>query len=118
MRIALPSLECYEIVEEGDDEEIEEVLQVDMSRPLLVEAEWPGMEDKETEHSKTPLIARLFTSLSGISGRGLPDLESTEERTDEEGGENSPKSIRCLAEPVMMEHFTARRPTVQIESHI
>lgn len=59
----------------------------DLSRPLLVEAEWPGMEDQETEHCKTPLIARVFAvgpaSLDeeGSSGAGPP----------------SPKSLRCLA---------------------
>ncbi|KAL2347640.1 hypothetical protein Fmac_001640 [Flemingia macrophylla] len=88
-----PPMEYYEIVEEGD--EIEEQTHNDISRPLLVEAEWPGIEDKETEHSKTPFIARIFKSISGISSSTIPELEVTVES----GGENSPKSIRCLAEP-------------------
>lgn len=52
-----PPLEYYEIVEEEDQtseiEEVPIVIQV-LSRLLLVEAEWPGMEDKETEYWKTP----------------------------------------------------------------
>ncbi|KAL6324777.1 hypothetical protein AAG906_018304 [Vitis piasezkii] len=88
-----PPLEYYEIVEEGN--EIEEVVTAnDLSRPLLVEAEWPGMEDKETEHCKTPFIARVFTRISSISPSTFPDVGSVEE-----GGPNSPKSIRCLVEP-------------------
>ena len=87
-----PPLEYYEIVEEGD--EIEEVNANNLSRPLLVEAEWPGMEDKETEHCKTPLIARVFASLSNISQSTIPDVGSLQE-----GGPSSPKSIRCLVEP-------------------
>ncbi|KAJ9682771.1 hypothetical protein PVL29_018653 [Vitis rotundifolia] len=88
-----PPLEYYEIVEEGN--EIEEVVTAnDLSRPLLVEAEWPGMEDKETEHCKTPFIARVFTRISSISPSTFPDVGSVEE-----GGPNSPTSIRCLAEP-------------------
>ncbi|XP_038693922.1 protein PIN-LIKES 2 [Tripterygium wilfordii] len=90
-----PPLEYYEVVEEGV--EIEEQLPVnvnDISRPLLVEAEWPGMEDKETEHSKTPFIARIFNNVSNLSQTSIPDLEHSAD-----GGGNSPRSIRCLAEP-------------------
>lgn len=90
-----PPLEYYEIVEEGAEIEIEEQEAVnDVSRPLLVEAEWPGMEDKETEHSKQPFIARIFQSISSVSQSSVPDLEVTGE-----GAPNSPRSIRCLAEP-------------------
>ncbi|XP_014519450.1 protein PIN-LIKES 2 [Vigna radiata var. radiata] len=88
-----PPMEYYEIVEEGAEIEEEQALN-DISRPLLVEAEWPGIEDKETEHSKTPFIARIFKSISGISPSNIPELEATAE-----SGGNSPKSIRCLAEP-------------------
>ncbi|KAL4365279.1 hypothetical protein AHAS_Ahas07G0090200 [Arachis hypogaea] len=88
-----PPMQYYEIVEEGN--EIEEQRLNDISRPLLVEAEWPGIEDKETEHSKTPFIARVFKSISGISSSTVPDLEITAESS----GGNSPRSIRCLAEP-------------------
>lgn len=87
-----PPFEYYEIVEEGN--EIEEVDENNLSRPLLVEAEWPGMEDKETEHCKTPLIARVFASISSISHSTIPDFGSLHE-----GGPSSPKSIRCLVEP-------------------
>ncbi|MED6113556.1 Protein PIN-LIKES 2 [Stylosanthes scabra] len=89
-----PPMEYYEIVEEGN--EIVEQRLNDISRPLLVEAEWPGIEDTETEHSKTPFIARVFKSISGISSSTVPDLEITAESS---GGGNSPRSIRCLAEP-------------------
>ncbi|KAJ1401415.1 Membrane transport protein [Sesbania bispinosa] len=88
-----PPMEYYEIVEEGAEIEEERTLN-DISRPLLVEAEWPGMEDKETEHCKTPFIARVFKSISGISSSAIPDLEVTVESSG-----NSPRSIRCLAEP-------------------
>lgn len=94
-----PPLEYYEIVDEGveiaeEGVEIEEQQAVnDVSRPLLVEAEWPGMEDKETEHSKQPFIARTFQSISNVSQLSS-DLE-----VSGEGGVNSPRSIRCLAEP-------------------
>ncbi|KAK7407680.1 hypothetical protein VNO78_09691 [Psophocarpus tetragonolobus] len=88
-----PPMEYYEIVEEGTEIEAERALN-DISRPLLVEAEWPGIEEKETEHSKTPFIARVFKSISGISSSTIPELDVAAE-----SGGNSPKSIRCLAEP-------------------
>ncbi|KAF5201089.1 Auxin efflux carrier-like protein [Thalictrum thalictroides] len=100
-----PPLEYYEIVEEGI--EIEEQPNTDISRPLLVEAEWPGMEDKETEHCKTPFIARIFNnSISSGSQSTFPDLDLMEEgagaSTSPRGGSRSPRSIRCLAEPRMV----------------
>lgn len=89
-----PPLEYYEIVEEGV--EIQEQQAVNnISRPLLVDAEWPGIEDKETEHSKTPFIARIFKSVSNISQSTLSDVDFP----GEGGGGGSPRSIRCLAEP-------------------
>lgn len=87
-----PPLEYYEIVEEGGEKD--EPPTNDISRPLLVEAEWPGIEEKETEHSKTPFIARIFKSISSVSQTTLPDVDLSGE-----GGGNSPRSIRCLAEP-------------------
>ncbi|CAK9153355.1 unnamed protein product [Ilex paraguariensis] len=93
-----PPLDYYEVVEQEEGVEIQEQLSVDnLSRPLLVEAEWPGMEDKETEHCKTSIIARVFTSVSSISQTSIPEPDSLEE-----GGSRSPKSIRCLAEPRMV----------------
>ncbi|KAG5532283.1 hypothetical protein RHGRI_026796 [Rhododendron griersonianum] len=90
-----PPLEYYEIVEEAVEiEEHREGNDNDVSRPLLVEAEWPGIEDKETEHSKTPFIARIFNSATSDTQTGFPELDLTVE----EGG-NSPESVRCLAEP-------------------
>ncbi|GAB2300052.1 Protein PIN-LIKES 2 [Dionaea muscipula] len=93
-----PPMEYFEIVENAV--EIEEEVVVDdgdLSRPLLHEAEWPGIEDKETEHSKTPFLAKIFKNISSISENGDSDL-----RVVEEGGGNSPRSIRCLEEPRMV----------------
>ncbi|XP_057447797.1 protein PIN-LIKES 2-like [Lotus japonicus] len=91
-----PPMEYYEIVDEGNEIEQDRALN-DISRPLLVEAEWPGMEDKETEHSKTPFIARIFQSISGISTSAIPENHDLDAIV--ESDENSPRSIRCLAEP-------------------
>ncbi|KAJ9140844.1 hypothetical protein P3X46_031441 [Hevea brasiliensis] len=88
-----PPLEYYEIVEEGFEIE-EQQPTPDVSRPLLVEAEWPGIEDKETEHAKTPFIARIFNSISSVSQTNFPDIELAGDSSA-----NSPRSIRCLAEP-------------------
>ncbi|KAI3907177.1 hypothetical protein MKW92_053897 [Papaver armeniacum] len=93
-----PPMEYYDIVDEGmRDEEITPVH--DMSRPLLVEAEWPGMEDKETEHSKRPFIATVFNSLSNFSHQSLSDSDVDAPMAS---GASSPKSVRCLAEPKMV----------------
>ncbi|KAF9683931.1 hypothetical protein SADUNF_Sadunf04G0065200 [Salix dunnii] len=91
-----PPLEQYEIV----DEVIEiDLVPVDPNKPLLVEAELPGIEEMETEHSKTPFSPRIFNSVSGTSETNFPDLETIEEGRVE-GGESSSKPIwRCLAEP-------------------
>ncbi|KAI4357694.1 hypothetical protein L6164_001628 [Bauhinia variegata] len=92
-----PPMEYYEIVEQGseiEEEQPSERALNDISRPLLVEAEWPDMEDKETEHSKSPFIARIFKNFSGVSSANVPELEISVEN-----GGNSPRSIRCLAEP-------------------
>ncbi|KAF3432225.1 hypothetical protein FNV43_RR26964 [Rhamnella rubrinervis] len=89
-----PPLEYYEIVEEGVEIQ-EQAATNDISSPLLVEAEWPGIEDKETEHSKTPFIARIFKSISNVSQSTLSDVEFS----GEGGGGSSPRSVRCLAEP-------------------
>lgn len=99
-----PPLEnYYEVVgEESVEIEEQQVTSTnDLSRPLLVEAEWPGMQENETEHCKTPFIARVFTSQTSI-----PDSDILEEGGGG-GGEQqeqpkSPKSIRCLAEPQMV----------------
>nr|XP_043617292.1 protein PIN-LIKES 2 [Erigeron canadensis] len=96
-----PPMEYYEVVEEdGEIEIVPENLPVnDLSRPLLHEAEWPGMEDKETEHCKTPFIARVFASISDFSQTSIPDPDSLEDALERP---RSPKSIRCLAEPRMV----------------
>ncbi|XP_050225707.1 protein PIN-LIKES 2 [Mercurialis annua] len=88
-----PPMQFYEVVDEGS--EIEELQpSSDASRPLLVEAEWPGIEDKETEHTKTPFIARIFNSISSRSQTNFPDLD-----LNGESSSTSPRSISCLAEP-------------------
>lgn len=94
-----PPMEYYEIVDEGVEiEEQKHCNDNNISRPLLVEAEWPGMEEKETEHSKTPFIARVFNSISNVSQTAIPDLELN----NAEGSGSSPRAIRCLAEPRMV----------------
>ncbi|OIT37005.1 PREDICTED: protein PIN-LIKES 2-like [Nicotiana attenuata] len=90
-----PPMEYYEVVEEGVEKEVDQQMDNEESRPLLVEAEWPGIEDKENEHSKTPLVAKIFMSVSNLSISNTPDIENN---IVEDAGE-SPKSIRCLAAP-------------------
>lgn len=92
-----PPMEFYEVVEEGVEIE-EQKATDDVSRPLLIEAEWPGIEDKETEHCKTPFIANVFNNVSSVSQSSFPDdIETSGEISG--NAPNSPKSIRCLAEP-------------------
>ncbi|KAJ6684306.1 PROTEIN PIN-LIKES 2 [Salix viminalis] len=81
-----PPLEQHEIVDE--EVEIQEA-PADLSNPLLVEADWPGIEEKETGNSKTPLIARLFNSISSISQTSLPEMEAIEEGGEAGGGTSS-----------------------------
>ncbi|KAF7808790.1 protein PIN-LIKES 2 [Senna tora] len=91
-----PPMEFYELIDEEEQEgeqEQEERISTNLSKPLLVEAEWPGIEDKETQHSKTPFIARMFKN---ISGGNNPDLEISEEGSF---SGNSPRMMSCLAEP-------------------
>ncbi|XP_060215788.1 protein PIN-LIKES 2 [Lycium barbarum] len=86
-----PPMEYYEVVNEKEDKDKEDEHEDnEASRPLLVEAEWPGIEDTETEHSKMPLVAKIFmSSLSNI-----PDTDNNvEDATD------THESIRCLAAP-------------------
>nr|CAD1838406.1 unnamed protein product [Ananas comosus var. bracteatus] len=89
-----PPMEYYEII--ADENEIQAAQEPigDMSRPLLQEAEWPGMIDKETEHSKTPFIARVFMSISGSSLNAFPDFDLSEEGITGGAGPSSPKSLR------------------------
>lgn len=94
-----PPMEFYEIVEEGT--EIEELVESndtdnDVSKPLLMEAEWPGIEEKETENCKAPFIARIFKSISNVSQSTFPDLDHSR---DSSTTPTYPESIRCLAEP-------------------
>lgn len=97
-----PPLEYYEVIDENVEITEQQIPGNDLSRPLLVEAEWPGMEDKETEHCKTPFIARTFANnASTVSQTSITDLDSLEE-AGPRGGPTSPKSIRCLAEPRMV----------------
>lgn len=88
-----PPMADSEIVEESSQTE-DKSENPNISRPLLEAAEWPGMEDKETEHSKTPFIARIFNNGVNESEDTTPDLESAVEESP-----NSPHSIRCMAPP-------------------
>ncbi|KAG8384144.1 hypothetical protein BUALT_Bualt04G0087700 [Buddleja alternifolia] len=109
-----PPVDYKEEIE--DDIEIQEQLDTnDLSRPLLVEAEWPGMEDKETEHCKTPLIARVFANGSSLSQ--IPEPDSLEEGAGSDNGSRSPKLLRCLAEPRIVRRIRSvakRTPISQI----
>lgn len=90
-------MEFYEIVEEGTEiEELVESSDNDVSKPLLIEAEWPGIEEKETENCKAPFIARIFKSISNVSQSTFPDLDHSR---DSSTTPTYPESIRCLAEP-------------------
>ncbi|KAH7533884.1 hypothetical protein FEM48_Zijuj04G0179000 [Ziziphus jujuba var. spinosa] len=93
-----PPLEYYEIIEEEVQIETEELPANDLRRPLLVEAEWPRLEDNETEHCKIPFIARLFNNMLGVSNMTNLEFESLD---DENLGCNT-ESIRCLAESKMV----------------
>ncbi|KAI3777247.1 hypothetical protein L1987_47045 [Smallanthus sonchifolius] len=98
-----PPMEYYEVVEEDEEIEIvhEDLPVNDLSRPLLHEAEWPGMDDKETVHCKTPFIARVFANVSDFSETSVPDTDLLQDGHERERP-RSPKSIRCLAEPRMV----------------
>ncbi|KAE8688185.1 putative serine/threonine-protein kinase [Hibiscus syriacus] len=89
-----PPLEFYEVLEEETEIEEHRPLVNDISRPLLIEAEWPGIEEKETEHSKTPFIARVFNGTSDHSATTFPELD-----INGETGGSDHVSIQCLAEP-------------------
>lgn len=51
---------AYNYDTEEEEEEINEIeeqpVENSLSRPLLVEAELPGLEDKETEHCNIPYL--------------------------------------------------------------
>lgn len=105
-----PPPECSVVVDEGIKTEEEERADNDISRPLLIEAECPGIGDKDTEHSKTSLIARIFNSVSITSQSSPTDVEhsrgncaessrSTDLELEEGDNTESPTSIKCLAEP-------------------
>lgn len=95
-----PPMEYYEVVDEGLEIE-QQTENAEISRPLLVEAEWPGMEDQETEHSKTPFIAKIFKSSRNGQQSTSHDLESMGEESD-----NSPKAMRCMAAPRVVSKIT------------
>ncbi|GLJ09383.1 hypothetical protein SUGI_0108090 [Cryptomeria japonica] len=106
-----PPEEFYEIVPEDGEIEREEIS--DATVPLLFEAEWPGMHHKETEHCKTPFIARIFRSMSGNVEYNSAELGRHEEEGLAEGG--SPKSVRCLMEPKVVRkvRIVAERTPIQ-----
>lgn len=79
-----PPLEYFEVVEGVEKEEQQNSVEL-ISKSLLVEAEWPGIEDKETENCKTPFIATIDT-------RG-------DDRTVVDVNEGSQEVVGCLAAP-------------------
>ncbi|MED6194168.1 hypothetical protein PIB30_026033 [Stylosanthes scabra] len=97
-----PPPEYYEVV---DDEEQQQQEQEDertlsktnnVSTPLLVQAEWLGIEN-ETGVCKTPLIARIFRDSDNSSA--IP-----EENAD---AGNARESIQCFAEPRVVKKIRA-----------
>uniref|UniRef100_A0A7N1A618 PIN-like protein n=1 Tax=Kalanchoe fedtschenkoi TaxID=63787 RepID=A0A7N1A618_KALFE len=96
-----PPLQYYEIVDEetvNEEPRLDADLDVTRSQPLLVEAEWPGMDDKVTEHSRTPFIANVFRSMHGGASGSYSSLTDND-LLEEWNGPSSPTSISCLAEP-------------------
>ncbi|KAK9676367.1 hypothetical protein RND81_11G072600 [Saponaria officinalis] len=87
-----PPLEYYEIIQEETETELQQA--DDVSEPLLVDAEWPGIGDKEDEHSKKPFIARVFNSLSSLSS--LPEFDPRDGAITRG---DSPLSVTCMATP-------------------
>ncbi|XP_011070649.1 protein PIN-LIKES 2 isoform X2 [Sesamum indicum] len=57
-----------------------------LCRPLLVEAEWPGIEDKETENCKIPFIATI----------DIPEKEQVNENG------NTLRTIGCINAPTVV----------------
>ncbi|CAO2825363.1 unnamed protein product [Amaranthus hypochondriacus] len=111
-----PPLEYYEVIEDANiqddeiiiEEEVEEEIDQDMivrndselSMPILHDAEWPGMDDKDIDYSKTPFVARVFNSLIFNSLREFPDLGiSLEEGQGQVHHYDNKSSSRCLPEP-------------------
>ncbi|MED6176193.1 hypothetical protein PIB30_085741 [Stylosanthes scabra] len=96
-----PPLQYYEV---DDDEEQQQQQPQDerplsktnnVSTPLLVQAEWLGIEENESGVCKTPLIARIFRDSDNSSA--IP----------EENAGNALESIRCLAEPRVVKKIRA-----------
>ncbi|CAN4121718.1 unnamed protein product [Withania somnifera] len=77
-----PLMEYYEFVDERKEDEQQQQPQQDD-------------EDKETEHLKTPLVARIFRSLTNLSISNAPDVGND----IEDGVDNELESVRCLAAP-------------------
>ncbi|KAJ7551042.1 hypothetical protein O6H91_07G131200 [Diphasiastrum complanatum] len=80
-----PPMEFYELVSEIQPAEEDDPV---MEMPQLLEAEWPGVKDAQTEETRTPLLSQMFA-----------DSSVGDERQEEEEGVGSPMTVRCLAEP-------------------
>ncbi|XP_052205689.1 protein PIN-LIKES 2-like [Diospyros lotus] len=99
-----PPLRYHDIVEEGTQIQIGEKNQVNnFGKPLLKEAERPGVEDEATELSKTPFVARIFNSVTSETHSCSLDAD-----VELEGVATSPKSISYLAEPRVAEQTTLK----------
>ncbi|KAI3451807.1 hypothetical protein Pfo_008472 [Paulownia fortunei] len=94
-----PPTEYFDVVEDGIELQ-EQVSTNDLTWPLLVEAEWPGMEDRETEHCKTPLIARVFANIPSLSQNSIPEPDSLEE-----GEPRIVRRIRIVAQQTPLCHI-------------
>ncbi|KAL0408938.1 UNVERIFIED_CONTAM: protein PIN-LIKES 2 [Sesamum radiatum] len=81
-----PPLKYCELVEDDEAEEDEQRPSDQLSRPLLVEAEWPGIEDKENENCKIPFIATI-------------DIRENEQVND---NENGPRTVGCIKAPIVV----------------
>lgn len=79
-----PPEEYYELVADSEEEDVtKEVTDIDAEcMPSVTSAEWPGARFARTQDSQTPLLARVFRTLSL---RSEPSL--------------SHASVGCLAEP-------------------
>ncbi|KVH96227.1 hypothetical protein Ccrd_001691 [Cynara cardunculus var. scolymus] len=91
-----PPMEYYEIIEE---ENVENGMDTPC-RPLVVEAEWLGGIE-ETEVSRTPVFANTFKSF--FSGSKSSPNPPDDEEIQAHENETNTESIRCFAEPKVVQ---------------
>ncbi|KAK4423483.1 protein PIN-LIKES 2 [Sesamum alatum] len=76
----------YHMIVEDEAEEDGQQPSDQLCGPLLVEAEWPGVEDKETENCKTPFIATI-------------DILENEQVNE---NENTLRTVGCIEAPTVV----------------